>query len=76
MKGQQLHIKDLPSFASDAPFVLYKLYNQVHWNSIIRKLTMILENVRNAESRDDNLEDKYESYPIPLMTFLKNVPKL
>ena len=37
---------------------------------------MILEKSRNAAIRDDNLEEKYEARPIPLMTFCKNVLKL
>ena len=31
MKVRRLQIKDLPSFLSETPFALYKIYNQVHW---------------------------------------------
>ena len=37
---------------------------------------MIPAKARNAASRDDNLEEKYEAHPIPPMTFHKNIPKL
>ena len=30
MKGRRLQIKDLPSFLSEIPFALYKIYNQGH----------------------------------------------
>ena len=76
MKGRRLQIKNLPSFASETPFALYKIYNQGHCWSIIQELTTILEKARNSSSMDDNLENKYEARPIPLMVFCKNVPKL
>ena len=76
MKGRRLHIKDLQSFCSETPFALYKIYNQGHWPSIIRELTTILEKARDAAMKDGNLEEEYETRPIPPMTFRKNVPKL
>ena len=76
MKGQRLQIKDLLSFASETPLLLYKLYNQGHWKSIIRELTMIMEKARNTTSRDDNLEEKHEARLIPPMKFHKNILKL
>ena len=44
--------------------------------TIIRELTTILGKARDAATKDDNLEEKYETRPIPTMTFRKNVPKL
>ena len=76
MKGIRLWIKDLPSFLSETPFALYKMYNQGHWPSNIRELTTILGKARDAAMKDDNLEEEYEARPIPPMTFRKNVPKL
>ena len=60
-KGRMLQIKDLPSFLSDTPFTLYKIYNQEHWPSIIRELTTILGKARDAAMKDDNLKEKYEA---------------
>ena len=76
MKGRRLQIKDLPSFLSETPFALYKIYNQGNWPSIIRELTTIIAMARYASTKDDNLEEEYETRPIPSMTFRKNVPKL
>ena len=76
MKGRRLQIKDLPSFLSETPFVLYNIYNQGHWPSIIRELTTILGKARDAASNDDNLEEECEARSIPPMTFRQNVPKL
>ena len=76
MKGRRLQIKDLPSFLSETPFTLYKIYNQGHWPSIIRELTTILGKARDAATKDNNLEEEYETRPILPMTFRKNVPKL
>ena len=76
MKGRRLQIKELLYFASETPFELYKVYTKGHWKSTMRELTMILEKARNAESRYDNLEEKYESQPIPPMTFRNNVSEL
>ena len=76
MKGRRLQIKDLPSFLSETPFVLYKIYNQGHWPSVIRELTTILGKAKEATRKDENLEEEYEARPIPPMTFWKKVPKL
>ena len=76
IKGWRFQIKYLPYFASETPFALYKLYNQGHWKSTIWEIDMILENLRSATSRDDNLEDEYEACPITTLNFLNNVPKL
>ena len=69
MKGRRLQIKDLPYFLSETPSTLYNIYNQGHWPSIIRELTMILGKARGTARKDDNLEEEYESRPIPPMTF-------
>ena len=37
---------------------------------------MIMGKARDAERKEDNLEEEYEAQPIPTMTFRKNVPKL
>ena len=72
MKGRRLQIKDLPSFLSETPFALYQIYNQGHWPSIIRELTKILGKARDAATKDDNLEEEYETQPIPPMAFKKS----
>ena len=59
MEGRRLQIKDLPSFLSETPFALYKIYNQGHWPSIIRELTMILGKAKYLARKDDNLEEEY-----------------
>ena len=69
MKGRRLQIKDLPSFLSETLFVLYKIYNQGHWPSVIRELTTILGKAKEATRKDENLEEEYEARPIPPMTF-------
>ena len=76
MKGRRLQIRDLLYFLSETPFALYKIYNQGHWPSIIRKLTTIMGKARDAVTKDNNLEEEYETRPIPPMIFRKNVSKL
>ena len=76
MKEKRLQINDLTSFLSETPFVLYKIYNQGNWSSIIQELTNIMGNARDAARKNDILEEEYEDQHIPPMNFLKNFPKL
>ena len=69
---RRLQIKDLPSFLSETPSALYKIYNQGHWPSIIRELTTFMGKARDVAKKYDNLEEEYESRPIPPMTFREN----
>ena len=61
---------------SETPFALYKINIQGHFPSNIQELTTIMGKARNAATKDNNLEEEYETRPIPPMTFRKNVPKL
>ena len=61
MKVRRLQIKDLPYFLSETPFALYNIYNQGHWPSIIRELITILGKARDVATKDDNLEEEYET---------------
>ena len=61
MKGRRLQIKDLPYFLSETPFALYNIYNQGHWTSIIRELTMVIGKARDTAMKDENLEEEYET---------------
>ena len=76
LKGRMLQIKDLPYFLSETPLALYKIYNLGHWPSVIRELTTIMGKSRDATTKDDSLEEEYETRPIPPMNFRKKCSKI
>ena len=75
MNGQKIYIKSIPSFQTETPVAIYRMFNMAHHSTIVAELTLILYQARDAEAAADS-DFAFHSTPVPHMGVRLNVPKI
>ena len=77
MKGQRMRMKDIASFGTETPLVIYHMLAVGHQQTLINELTKILEKARDDTAMDVMEDDfEYADTPIPQFGLRLAVPKV